>query len=29
MFLPKDAIANYTDDTTPYSEGTVIYNNLI
>ena len=29
MFLPKDAIANYTDDTTPYSEGTVIHNNLI
>ena len=26
MFLPKDSIANYADDNTPYSTGTEIHN---
>ena len=26
MFLPKDGIANYADDNTPYSTGTRIHN---
>ena len=26
MFLPKNNIANYTDDNTPYSTGTGIHN---
>ena len=26
MFLPKDSVANYTDDNTPYSTGNGIHN---